>query len=221
MEHADEGQVGALFPRHLKVDFDEFEFGFVYKRIREDTTDQDPMWTVGRVLLWPNGFYLGDHCEWRVPVDDTNTLSISWFYDEVPADRQPFAQTTIPTWHSPIKDKETGRWIASHVINQDIIAWVGQGTVADRTKEHLATSDRGIMMMRRRLLADLDAIERGEDPKAVIREPARNERVKLPNSNRAPYGPAQQRQVAASFAFHAGQPEQVQLAYQVAMGRAG
>ena len=31
-----------------------------------------------------------------------------------------------------IKD-EHGRWISSHVINQDISAWVGQGRIADRT----------------------------------------------------------------------------------------
>jgi 5,5'-dehydrodivanillate O-demethylase oxygenase subunit len=212
------GKTGPYSPRHLKVDFEEFEFGLVYKRIREDTNDRDPMWTIGRVLLWPNGFYLGDHCEWRVPVDDTNTLSISWFYNEVPTDRQPFTQTTIPTWHSPIKDDASGRWIASHVINQDIIAWVGQGAIADRAKEHLATSDRGIVMMRRRLLSDLEVIQHGDDPKGIIRDPARNKRVKLPNSNRAPYGPTQQRQVASEFAFHFGQPEPVRKAYGEAMG---
>ena len=39
--------------------------------------ERDPYWTVGRVALWPNGFYLGNHFEWRVPVDDENTLSVA------------------------------------------------------------------------------------------------------------------------------------------------
>jgi 5,5'-dehydrodivanillate O-demethylase len=60
-------------PRHLKLDFEEFEYGFVYKRIREDTSEADSAWTVGRVCLWPNAFFLGAHFEWRVPVDDENT----------------------------------------------------------------------------------------------------------------------------------------------------
>src|SRR5262249_17008169 len=45
-----------------------------YKRVREDSDERNPYWTVGRLALWPNGFYLGNHFEWRVPVDDENTL---------------------------------------------------------------------------------------------------------------------------------------------------
>jgi len=32
--------------------------------------------------------------------------------------------------------RSTGRWITSHVINQDTVAWVGQGALADRENEH-------------------------------------------------------------------------------------
>ena len=60
-------------PRHLKLKFEEFEHGFVYKRVREGQSESDRNWTVGRVALWPNAFYLGSHFEWRVPVDDENT----------------------------------------------------------------------------------------------------------------------------------------------------
>ena len=112
--------------RHLQLKFEEFDYGFIYKRIREDADERNPYWTVGRIALWPNGFYLGNHFEWRVPVDDENTLSVAWFFMRVPKGREPYVQDTVPTWVSPIKD-ENGRWISSHVINQDIIAWVGQG----------------------------------------------------------------------------------------------
>ena len=82
----------------------------------------------------------------------------------VPKGREPYVQDKVPTWISPIKD-ESGRWISSHVINQDIIAWVGQGTIADRTKENLGASDLGIAMMRKRLFEELDAVARGAEPK--------------------------------------------------------
>ena len=126
-------------------------YGFIYKRVREGSDESDPNWTIGRVALWPNGFYLGNHFEWRVPIDDENTLSVCWFFMRVPKGREPYVQGTVPTWVSPIKDAN-GRWITSHVINQDIIAWVGQGRIADRTKENLGASDLGIVMIRKRLL---------------------------------------------------------------------
>ena len=162
------GHTGGYAPKHLKLAFEEFEHGFVYKRISEDTNEQHPMWTIGRVCLWPNGFFLGDHFEWRVPVDDENTLSVTWSFIRVPCEREPCVQSSIPTWTSPIKD-DTGRWITSHVINQDIVAWVGQGRIADRTQENLGASDLGIAMIRRRLLEDIDAVKAGRDPKGTRR----------------------------------------------------
>ena len=37
-------------PTHLKIGFDEFEYGFTYRRIREGQSEDDELWTVGRVL---------------------------------------------------------------------------------------------------------------------------------------------------------------------------
>jgi 5,5'-dehydrodivanillate O-demethylase len=45
---------------------------------------------LGRVCLWPNGFFLGDHFEWRVPIDDEHTLSIAWIFDRLPNEHEPF-----------------------------------------------------------------------------------------------------------------------------------
>jgi LigXa C-terminal domain like len=130
-------------------------------------------------VLWPIAFYLGEQIEWRVPVDDENTLSIAWFYNQPPKDDRPYEQKRVPTWESPIKD-ENGNWITSHVINQDIVAWVGQGRIADRTKEYLAASDRGIMMMRRRYFEEMKRVEAGKDPKWIVRDPAIAKCVPLP-----------------------------------------
>ena len=167
---ADARQRRQTAPKHLKLKFEEFDHGFIYKRVREGQSEQDRYWTVGRVALWPNGFYLGRHFEWRVPVDDENTLSVAWFFVRVPKGREPYVQNSVPTWVSPIKGDD-GRWITSHVINQDIVAWVGQGAIADRTKENLRSSDIGITMMRQRFFEELEAIEAGRDPKGVIRDP--------------------------------------------------
>ncbi len=84
-----------------------------------------------------------------MPVDDENTLSLGWFFMRVPKGREPFVQDSVSTWVSPIRSTD-GRWVSTHVINQDIIAWVGQGRIADRSKEFLGASDRGIAMIRKR-----------------------------------------------------------------------
>ncbi len=143
-------------PTHLKLDFEEFEYGFTYKRVREGSDESGPLWKIGRVCLWPNALFTGEHFEWRVPIDDEHTLSVTWAYTRVPRESEPCRQDSIPYWYGPITDRETGSWISSHIMNQDFIAWVGQGTVSDRSLEHLGASDRGISMMRRRFLKDLE-----------------------------------------------------------------
>ncbi len=173
------GELGPYASKHLRLAFDEFEFGFQYRRIREGMDEQHPMWTVGRVALWPNGFFLGGHFEWRVPVDNENSLCVCWFFSRVPNDLGPYQQTRIPTWYGPIKEPN-GRWITSHIINQDIVSWVGQGIISDRTQEKLGASDVGITMMRKRFFDDLDSVARGEDPSGLIRDPERARCVRLP-----------------------------------------
>ena len=218
-------------PTHLKVGFEEFEYGFTYRRILDGQSEQDELWTVGRCCLWPNCLFTGGHFEWRVPIDDGNMLSVGWFFDRVPNEMEPYQQDRIPYWVSPIKDALTDRWITSHIMNQDFVAWVGQGTVADRTQEHLGESDRGVIMMRRRILEDAERVARGEEPKAVIRDPEKNRLVRLPiigrdffvnGSSNIESETSRQRTpglpLRREFPFLVGQPEEIRAAYRRAMG---
>jgi 5,5'-dehydrodivanillate O-demethylase len=119
-------------------------------------------------------------------------------------------------------------------MNQDFVAWAGQGTVADRGREHLARSDRGVIMMRRRFLADLELIAKGGgDPKAVIRDAGANACVALPVAGREAFTRGLTREqwdslardgalggaARRDFAWLAGQPEDVRKAYRDAMGQ--
>ena len=226
------GTEGPYSPRHLKLDFTEFEYGIQYKRIREGADETHPLWTIGRVCLWPNALYTGNHFEWRVPVDDGTTLSVGWFFSRVPRDREPYVQQRIPYWTSPVKDQATGRWITSHVMNQDFVAWVGQGVVADRTQEHLGRSDRGIILMRRRFMHDMEAVRKGSDPKGIIRDESENRSVVLPNPARQELIEGTSREELEKttaqtalggsgrrdFIWLEGQPEAVAREYREAMG---
>jgi 5,5'-dehydrodivanillate O-demethylase len=113
-------------------------------------------------------------------------------------------------------------------MNQDFVAWVGQGTIADRTLEHLGESDRGIILMRRRLLEEAEKVRDGAEPKGIIRDPHAARFVSLPIIGRdfflAGYS---MRDVAdgkggfrypKSFVFQAGQPAEITDAYREAMG---
>jgi len=221
------GQTGPYAARHLKLGFDEFEYGFQYRRVREGATEQDPLWTIGRVTLWPNSFFLGSHFEWRIPIDDENTLNICWFFTRVPTESEPYVQNRVPTWYGPIKDTN-GRWISSHIINQDVIAWVGQGTIADRSKELLGSSDRGIAMIRNRFFQDMESVAQGRDPKGIIRDREKAKLVKLPIATPKTFTdslPREQWQKdpyfsrrARRFPWQAGQPSEVWNEFANAMG---
>jgi 5,5'-dehydrodivanillate O-demethylase len=221
------GEPGPYGKKHVRIGFDEFEHGFVYKRLMEGMDESHPRWQIGRICLWPNGLGPLRHTEWRVPIDDENTLSVTWHFSRVPKGREPYVQERIPSWEGPIRDPATGRWITSHVMNQDFVAWVGQGTIADRPNEHLGASDRGVIAIRKRFLEDLERIERGEDPKAIVRDPATNVKITLPIAPRRQLevGLTRAQMLAHPLAhqfkryiFQVGQPEEIRKAYEAAMG---
>jgi 5,5'-dehydrodivanillate O-demethylase len=215
---------------HQKLAFTEFDHGMTYRRMRAGADEASELWTVGRVCLWPNALFTGGHFEWRVPIDDDHMLSIGWFFDPVPIERRPYRQARVPYWTSPLRDAETGRWVTSHIMNQDFVAWVGQGPLSDREEEHLGRSDQGVALMRHRLLEDAEAVASGAEAKGVIRDPAINACVQLPiiGRERLVHGqPASEvaRDVARTtaefggpFRFLAGQPEEVRKEFEAAMG---
>jgi len=54
----------------------------------------------------------------------------------------------------------------------DVEAMVSQGVIAHHSQEHLATSDRGIVLLRRLLQKQLAALKEGKDPLGVSFDPA-------------------------------------------------
>ena len=173
------GDTDRYAPRHVELGFEEWEYGFMYRRLHEGEDRQSDAWRNGRLSMMPNVF-APLHFEWRVPIDDRATLSVIWHTERVAADREPYEQERIPHWWGRDSD-ELGRPLTTHVLGQDVMSWTGQGSITDRTKEHLGRSDKGVQMFRRRLEADLAAVERGDDPSGLVRDPAANECIAFPN----------------------------------------
>jgi 5,5'-dehydrodivanillate O-demethylase len=184
-------EVPATRPKHTDFRWLDFEYGVVFQR-RLEGSEQ---WLADRTVLFPNidgaggqGWYM----TWVVPVDAVNTMVV--YRHTITNWRTPFGQVVI----SPKADFEQGEIpchrthatldpqraltpdLGSHLISQDVVAWLGVGALVDRTRERLSPSDAGVIMFRRRLLEQARLVADGVDPMGVIRSPERNRRITLP-----------------------------------------
>ena len=175
--------------RHIEIGFDQFPYGIVKRRVLEGRSREDDDWRIGHPLVFPNMVRVGadrqHRLQIRVPVDDTHTLHF-WYCCWIPAPGVGVSQDEVPIYDVPFRD-ERGDFILDFVDGGDIMAWVSQGTIADRTRETLLDTDRGIVLFRRLLLQQLEAVAAGRDPLGVIRDPSENVRIDLPQE-RNKYG---------------------------------
>jgi 5,5'-dehydrodivanillate O-demethylase oxygenase subunit len=162
---------------HLRIGFEVFDWGIVKRRVLEGGSEQDDDWVTGHPLIFPLTLRVGadrqHRFQLRVPVDDTTTAHF-WYSCYRPAPGQmPVRQETVPVYEVPWRDA-TGDFILDFVDGGDIMAWVTQGAIADRTRERLVSSDRGIVLYRRLLLEQIEQVRAGRDPMGLIRDPRRN-----------------------------------------------
>ena len=154
--------------RHAKIGFDVTDYGIVKRRYYEGGSEEDHDWKIGHPVLFPNILKVGTGLQLRVIVDDTHILHMlynTYSFEGVPAPHQ----DVVPTYELPYQ-KADGTFDVSLIIQQDMMAWVTQGQIADRTVEHLGGSDRGVMLYRKVFEENLRRIEAGEDPMFVYRD---------------------------------------------------
>lgn len=168
---------------HVKIGFDKFEYGIIKKRVLVGQTEENEDWAVGHPVVFPNILRVGDYgahsFQIRVPMDDTHTYHI-WYTCFVPAPGIEVPEDyPISLYEAPLKDNQ-GNYVTDYIDGQDMMAWVTQGEIADRTNERLGTTDKGIIMYRQMLLEELAKIEKNEDPICVFRDPETAEYIKLP-----------------------------------------
>ncbi len=169
--------------RHVEIGFDVFPHGILKRRVLAGGSRDDDDWRIGHPLVFPTMVRVGaggqNVLQIRVPVDDTRTLHF-WYCVYVPKEGvAPPVQSEVPVYEVPFRD-ECGRFIVDFVDGGDIMTWVTQGPIADRTRELLVDSDRGIVLFRRLLFEQIERVRRGEDPLGVLRTPAENAIIDLP-----------------------------------------
>ncbi len=188
-----EGVKVAISTRHLKIDFKEFEYGMTKHRLLEGHSEDGDDWKIGHPIVFPNMLAVGNGDEksryysfqMRVPVDDTHTMHL-WFNAYVPPKGVEVPQhllDRVHTYEVPYKD-ETGEFIVDNVDGQDMMAWISQGAIADRTQENLGATDKGVVMYRRMLKREMEKVATGIDPMGLVRDSSKNKCIDLPNEKK-------------------------------------
>jgi 5,5'-dehydrodivanillate O-demethylase oxygenase subunit len=162
---------------HERIAFDVFEYGIVKRRLWEGDSEDSDEWQVGHPILFPNILSVGEggraQFQIRVPIDNTHTYHV-WYRTK------PLESGSLPQDPASIRvldyayRHEDGRLVVDTVSGQDMMVWVTQGAISDRTTERLGTTDKGIILYRSLLDEQIQKVERGEDPMAVVRDPAKN-----------------------------------------------
>lgn len=116
---------------------------------------------------------------WAVPIDDTHTIEfevrfqpnlgerkLGFRFESKPSDfdvalEEPFQQYRVP----PVPRVDYPKFFGA----QDQLMQLSQGPVSSREHEHLRSSDRGVIMVRKLLRQGIEEVQAGRDPRGVIR----------------------------------------------------
>jgi 5,5'-dehydrodivanillate O-demethylase len=126
----------------------------------------------------------GEVMRWRVPIDDTHTMHFTVEFGAM-VEGKPAAKIMkddsaaglVESQFGVYKRDESIGWFARG--DQDRVAQESQGPIYDRTTEHLAYTDRGVILLRRLYKESIEAVQQGRDPLGVIRDPAKNQLIRL------------------------------------------
>ncbi len=173
--------------RHKKIGFSEFEHGIIKRRVLEGTTEEDDLWAVGHPVVFPLLLKTGYTFQFRVPMDDEQTLYLYYncHLPKAGVEYVPQDPKQIPVYDVPIAgvdEKGHPQWsLLDNNSGQDIAMWYTQGKVSDRSAEHLGLSDRGVILYRQMLKDNLAKVLEGEDPMNTFRDPSKNVCLELDN----------------------------------------
>ena len=129
-------------------------------------------------LIFPNILRQGTGTHIRVPIDDTHTVVYYVLFvptkdgSLVDQDEDPPVEFLEPYKTPSDAMHPVARFRFDRVDAQDYTVWETQGPFANRGVERLATSDRGVIMLREMLRREIEKVQRGEDPMAIERDPS-------------------------------------------------
>jgi len=152
-----------------RIDFDEVPYGIMKRRLfKNGRQDNHP-------LIFPNNLRQANSTQFRVPIDDTHTWHVHVVFDPSDDGRIVQEPEDLPVkYMEDFKDPPDAvhpftRFTMHVPLAQDTMTWETAGPIADRTEERLATSDKGIIMLREMLKREIQKVQQGIDPIGVFR----------------------------------------------------
>src|SRR5207237_4824834 len=121
---------------------------------------------------------LGYAMHFRTPIDDFNTQVFQFRFSPT-KDGSVAEQPKDPPIEYVGTKNDDGEFHLDNFASQDHMAWETQGPIADRAKEHLGESDRGIIIFRKLLRDQTHAVQNGETPLGVNMDPKKDEVIQL------------------------------------------
>jgi 5,5'-dehydrodivanillate O-demethylase len=168
--------------KHVKIDFKRVDVGIQKLRLREGESEDAEGWTTGHPLVFPNYVRIGQlgyaEFQMRVPVDDTNTWHLAYQVYFPGGGVAVPEQDPVPAFPVPLMD------LPDFVLGQDMVWWMNQGPIFDRTQEWLGATDRGLIMFRKMLMEQIKVVQDGGDPINTFRDPAKNQCINLDMEHR-------------------------------------
>ena len=163
-------EVGAM-PSSFEPEYSQHGIRFSTERTLPDGRKMERITQVllPTVRLIPDPFLEGAiRVAWVLPVDDTHYKMM--LSSRRGPDSKPLREGQGRPEHTV--DGMTEEEHQSHPTDWE--AQVGQGPITLHSEEHLATTDRGIVMLRRLLRQQIAIVEKGGDPLGVSFDPANN-----------------------------------------------
>lgn len=154
-------------------DFYPLPYGIMKKRTyKNGAVDEHP-------FIFPTHLRTRASLWLRTPIDDTHTMQMVMSFklneDGRSMDEEDPPVEYLPPYKNPPDalhpfTKYDFYAAKGQPLVQDCVMWETQGAIADRTRERLATADRGIVMLRDLLKTEIEKVRRGIDPLGVIRD---------------------------------------------------
>ena len=166
---------------HTKIAYDVYKHGIIKRRTTEDRDENHVRWRIGHSILFPHILWHNATMQFRVPIDDTNTLHISMYVWRAAPGQEAPKQDIVPSRVVPVVDENGQFTFLNRLFNQDYMVWATQGPIAKRELEKLGEGDKGVILFRKVLMEQVNLVREGKEPTInIFREPAENAGLEYP-----------------------------------------
>src|SRR5581483_3335061 len=170
-----ESTTRGLIDKLEMIDYREEPLGIIRKQVLKNGYVETDLY------MFPNMQRVLNHISIKVPIDTTHTRNFRIFADvaggsvaDNGASSEPiqyFLESMDDAKSPPDAVYPSAHYRMDQLRFQDFMVMETQGPISARENEHLATTDRGVALLRTILKREILSLHEGADPKGVVRDP--------------------------------------------------